>query len=422
MLLPKKNSLLTFQMELKPHKERTNELSNYTNLLNKIIKLAVTKNKLLQEQKKELNKTLNITGKRREENSEYLEFRRIFSLKEDSILQETNQIVSENLEFYNYVLSTIVLEGGNNLNEYIGKIIKIIISDELAVKYSFKGHKNKENFSNHAHVLKLIIDKLNCSKRVKYIDNNFEDTVLKWYNEAEDEESDNDFENFEDINSNHDSNSLEEGGESDIANLEDELKLHNRLRNHCLKLIEDLQYTIQLLPSGSTTSNVLDNVNLITLDAENNVSDESTNHAQTLNRSPPVISYSPHVHFSNVVNPSTDWETNPCSPSRRPTFFDSTQLSATTPIARNNLVIKLVPDLNRDIWKFSSSNVDLVATEFLNASSDLTPDQLQTLNSLVLEKFKEMGNHIVISEKLQGSNDSLKPSLTDTFSSKEYIR
>ncbi|KAK4885581.1 hypothetical protein RN001_001852 [Aquatica leii] len=109
---------------------KANELSNDTNLLNKIIKLA------------ELSKTLNITGKGREENSEYLEeFRRIFPLKEDSILQETYQILSENLEFYNYVFSTIALEG-----------------EELAVKYSFKGDKNIENFSNHAHVAKLIIE------------------------------------------------------------------------------------------------------------------------------------------------------------------------------------------------------------------------------------------------------------------------
>ncbi|KAK4886014.1 hypothetical protein RN001_002285 [Aquatica leii] len=155
-------SQVIFSNQKRTKTSKANELSSDTNLLNKIIKLAVTNNKLLQEQNfliKELSKTLNITSKGREENSEYLEeFRRIFPLKEDTILQETNQILSENLEFYNYVLSTIALEGGNNLNECIRKIMKIIIPDELAVKYSFKGHKNKENFSNHAHVVKLIIE------------------------------------------------------------------------------------------------------------------------------------------------------------------------------------------------------------------------------------------------------------------------
>ncbi|KAK4884627.1 hypothetical protein RN001_000898 [Aquatica leii] len=155
-------SRVIFSNQKRTKISKANELSSDTNLLNKIIKLAVTNNKLLQEQNfliKELSKTLNITSKGREENSEYLEeFRRIFPLKEDTILQETNQILSENLEFYNYVLSTIALEGGNNLNECIRKIMKIIIPDELAVKYSFKGHKNKETFSNHAHVVKLIIE------------------------------------------------------------------------------------------------------------------------------------------------------------------------------------------------------------------------------------------------------------------------
>ncbi|KAK4885596.1 hypothetical protein RN001_001867 [Aquatica leii] len=148
---------------------KANELSSDTNLLNKIIKLAVTNNKF----------------KGREENSEYLEeFRRIFPLKEDTILQETNQILSENLEFYNYVLSTIALEGGNNLNECIRKIMKIIIPDELAVKYSFKGHKNKENFSNHAHVVKLIIE---CARKneERATTRQIEDQIAIWLTKAQ---------------------------------------------------------------------------------------------------------------------------------------------------------------------------------------------------------------------------------------------
>ncbi|KAK4886883.1 hypothetical protein RN001_003154 [Aquatica leii] len=158
------------------------------------------------------------------------------------------------------------------------------------------------------------------------------------------------------------------------------VELHNKLRNQCLKLIEDLQNTIQLLPSGSMTSNVLDNVNLITLDAENSVSDETTNHAQTLDRSPPVISSSPHVHFSNAVNPSTDWETNPCSPSRRPTFFDSTQLSATTPIARNNLVIsKWNLQFNGD----SSVTSFLERVEELRVSRGVLKSELYLWDALV---------------------------------------
>ncbi|KAK4887339.1 hypothetical protein RN001_003610 [Aquatica leii] len=168
---------------------KANELSSDTNLLNKIIKLAVTNNKLLQEQNfliKELSKTLNTTSKGREENSEYLEeFRRIFPLKEDNILQETNQILSENLELYSYVLSTIALEGGNNLNECIRKIMKIIISDELAVKYNFKGHKNKENFSNHAHVVKLIIDECVRKNEERATTRQIEDQIAIWLAKAQ---------------------------------------------------------------------------------------------------------------------------------------------------------------------------------------------------------------------------------------------
>ncbi|KAK4882684.1 hypothetical protein RN001_006003 [Aquatica leii] len=148
---------------------KANELSSDTNLLNKIIKLA----------------TLNIISNGREENSEYLEeFRRIFPLKEDTILQETNQILSENLEFFNYVLSTIALEGANNLNECIRKIMKIIIPDELAVKYSFKGHKNKENCSNHAHVVKLIIECVRKNEE-RATTRQIEDQIAIWLTKAQ---------------------------------------------------------------------------------------------------------------------------------------------------------------------------------------------------------------------------------------------
>ncbi|KAK4884614.1 hypothetical protein RN001_000885 [Aquatica leii] len=181
-------SQVIFSNQKRTKISKANELSSDTNLLNKIIKLAVTNNKLLQEQNfliKELSKTLNITSKGREENSEYLEeFRRIFPLKEDTILQETNQILSENLEFYNYVLSTIALEGGNNLNECIRKIMKIIIPDELAVKYSIKGHKNKENFSNHAHVVKLIIECVRKNEE-RATTRQIEDQIATWLTKAQ---------------------------------------------------------------------------------------------------------------------------------------------------------------------------------------------------------------------------------------------
>ncbi|KAK4882505.1 hypothetical protein RN001_005824 [Aquatica leii] len=82
--------------------------------------------------------------------------------------------------------------------------------------------------------------------------------------------------------------------------------------------------------------------------------------------------------------------------------------------------MELVPDLNRDIWKFSSSNVDLVATEFLNGSLDLTPDQHQTLNSLVLEKFKEMGNHIASLQRCRSHKQNPTQEETVQVSSEQH--
>ncbi|KAK4882501.1 hypothetical protein RN001_005820 [Aquatica leii] len=144
------------------------------------------------------------------------------------------------------------------------------------------------------------------------------------------------------------------------------LELHNQLRNQCLRVIDDLQCTIQSLPSTST-SNVPDTVNLITLDAEGDLSNEITNHPQTRNKSPTGISCLPHVHFSNVDNPSmlsADWETN-FSP-HRPALFDSTQVSAITSKSRNNLVISQKSNLPEGLLNEKSSNAydnDAAATE-----------------------------------------------------------
>ncbi|CAG9759545.1 unnamed protein product [Ceutorhynchus assimilis] len=165
-----------------------NDEENDHNVLKKLVKLTITNNALLREQNqliKDLNKKLAITNKSTPENEELLErFKHLFPIKDDDALKEVNSVLGDDKEFYNYVLRMISLEGGHNLNEYVRKAMKIIIVDQLAKTYSFKGHKSKKNFSVHTHLIKLITECVR-NNEARATTRQIEDQVAVWLTKAQ---------------------------------------------------------------------------------------------------------------------------------------------------------------------------------------------------------------------------------------------
>ncbi|CAG9771486.1 unnamed protein product [Ceutorhynchus assimilis] len=143
----------------------TDELdNNNSSVLKKLVRQTIINNKLIKKQNamlKELISKLNVAGLNNMDPDEEVlsqQFKNTFPIKEDENLDSTNQILSEEEKFYKYALKMVSLEGGHSVSECVRKVMTVVIDDNLANSYSFKGHKAKKNFSKYKHLVSLIID------------------------------------------------------------------------------------------------------------------------------------------------------------------------------------------------------------------------------------------------------------------------
>lgn len=87
--------------------------------------------------------------------------------------------------------------------------------------------------------------------------------------------------------------------------------------------------------------------------------------------------------------------------------------------------MKIIPDLNKDVWNFSCSEISVQQTEALCSKSDLSTSQQKILDDIVENNFKIMGNqlgctHLVEFEIHRFSSDKTKLLPSIPYSSETY--